>query len=180
MDENFLNTLLKSYYDLLNRVDDKNRHVEKKYPGKIACKKGCDSCCKFLTLFSVEAFSLSKSFIKLPLSTQELIFKKVEKNENACPLLIKGTCALYSNRPIICRTHGYPIYLEKGNEIQIDFCPKNFKRITSFPKDVLLSIERLNSALVAINHHFLEFIETNPPLPERIPVSEAIFLLKEE
>ncbi|WP_299981421.1 YkgJ family cysteine cluster protein [Desulfobacula sp.] len=179
MDENIIHLALKNYSALLKRVDDHIRHIEKKYPDKIVCKKGCDSCCKFLTLFPVEAFAISAAFIKLPEETRDIVVKHLKKEEDACPLLIDRTCILYPARPVICRTHGYPIYIEKDGETLVDFCPENFKGMASFPKDILLSIEQLNTTLIAVNRHFLESIETTLPSPERIPISKAIFLLDE-
>ncbi|MCD4676484.1 MAG: YkgJ family cysteine cluster protein [Desulfobacula sp.] len=179
MAQDIIHMVLKNYSDFLKRVDDHIGHIEKKYSDKILCKKGCDACCKFLTLFGVEAFAISAAFMKLPEEMQDLVTKKIEKEKDACPLLIDRACVLYSERPVICRTHGYPIYMEKDGGIFVDFCPENFKGVSSFPKDALLSIEQLNTTLTAINRHFLESIETDTPLPDRIPISKALFLLNE-
>lgn len=177
MDENSLDIVLTNYTALLERIDDHIRRVEKKYPDHIVCKKGCDACCKFLTLFPVEALSLSRAFINLPEKIQYQILHQLENMEGGCPLLIDSACALYSARPVICRTHGYPICIEKKGETCVDFCPKNFSGMTSFPQDTLLSIEHLNTTLIVINQHFLDSIDTDSPFPDRIPVSDAIFLL---
>ena len=178
VDGNSIHSALKNYNALLKRVDDHIRNLEKRYPDKIVCKKGCDSCCKFLTLFPVEALAISAAFIKLPEEMQGIVVKKLKQKEDACPILIDSACILYPARPVICRTHGYPIYMEKNGEPLVDFCPENFKGVTSFPKDALLSIEQLNTTLIAINHHFLESIGTKSPFPERIPISKAVFMLE--
>ncbi|MCP3875541.1 MAG: YkgJ family cysteine cluster protein [Desulfobacteraceae bacterium] len=175
MDDEHIHLVLNNYYTLLDRVDVHIKNLEKRYTDKITCKKGCDACCKFLTVFPVEAFAISVAFIKLKKSIQKKIEKKI-KNQGVCPLLIDQACTLYSARPVICRTHGYPIYMKKEGETFIDFCPENFKGITSFPKDALLSIDQLNTTLIAINQHFIESFETDLDLPDRIPISEAIIL----
>ncbi len=169
--------ILANYHALVKRIDLHIQQLEKKYPEDIVCKKGCDDCCKNLTLFPVEAFCLSTAFINLTNASQDKIIKKINTQNNTCPLLIKGACALYLVRPIICRTHGYPITMEKEERIQIDFCPKNFKSIVSFPKESLLSLEQLNTTLTAVNQHFLKSIETDNPLPDRISMADALFLL---
>ena len=102
---------------------------------------------------------------------------KIEKEKQACPLLIDRECVLYPARPIICRTHGYPIYMEKEGKRLVDFCPENFKGISSFPKETMLDIESLNTMLSVINRQFIESIEMDPPLLDRIPISEALFIL---
>ncbi|MBU1341623.1 MAG: YkgJ family cysteine cluster protein [Proteobacteria bacterium] len=178
MDKNSIESVLENYTALVKRVDDHLLNIEKKYADKIVCKKGCDTCCRFLTLFPVEAVSISSAFGKLPEEIQTIIVNNLKNREDACPLLINRACALYSHRPIICRTHGYPIYMEKDGEPLVDFCPKNFNGITSFPKDALLSIEQLNTTLTTINRYFLDSIETDPPFPDRIPISGALFLEK--
>ena len=87
-------------------------------------------------------------------------------------------CVLYQVRPVICRTHGYPITLEKNGQIEIDFCPKNFKGITAFQNRDLLSLEQLNKTLMAVNQHFLSSIDTGSLMPERIKLADALFLFE--
>ncbi len=176
MNENPLDIILKNYRVLLNRVDTHIAGVEKRYKNLIACKKGCDSCCRFLTLFPVEALAISQAFDKLPEKTKKKIFKQIDMHKDACPLLIENACALYQARPIICRTHGFPILMEEEGKAAVDFCPENFKGVKSFPKEALLSIEQLNATLLAVNNHFLECIETDKKLPKRVPISQALFM----
>ncbi len=177
MDQDIYFEILANYRALAKKIDTHILHLEKRYPDDIACKKGCDDCCKNLTLFPVEAFYLSTAFVKIPKPSQGQVIQKIEHQDGTCPLLIGNVCMLYDARPIICRTHGYPITMEKENKIQIDFCPKNFKEIATFPKEALLSLEQLNATLNAINQHFLESIEADGHLPDRIPMATALFLL---
>ncbi|MBU0973191.1 MAG: YkgJ family cysteine cluster protein [Proteobacteria bacterium] len=179
MNPDCLSHLLKNYFDLLSRVDAHIQKVEKNYPGMIACKKGCDSCCRPITLFPVEAVALSAAFGQLDKFSRELVLAGMEKNAGGCPLLINRQCLLYGARPIICRTHGYPIYFREKTENRVDFCPKNFKRVTFFPRDDLLDLEQLNVLLTTINKQFRVSIETPRPLADRIPVSNALGLLDE-
>lgn len=86
---------------------------------------------------------------------------------------------LYEARPIICRTHGYPLYFEKDGKTLVDFCPKNFKGVSSFPKESLFDLEQLNTLLATINKQFIESIETDVPLADRIAMSDALGLLDE-
>lgn len=169
--------VLQNYRTLLERVDAHIQKVEKLFPDQIACKKGCDSCCRFLSLFPVEALSISDAYSRLPENIKQKIAQQLEHHKEDCPLLIDHACILYPARPIICRTHGFPIFMEKDHQVSIDYCPKNFKLITSFPKETLLSIEQLNEMLIAVNQHFLSCVETDTELLDRIPVSQALFIL---
>jgi len=212
MNQTEIDLVLKNYTAFLKRIDTHIQRVGENYSDKIFCKKGCDSCCRFLSLFPVEAFALSSAFRKLDKSNQDLIQDSMIRNnlipnrmdqtnldqtklapsdltlsnvilseleKEVCPLLIDKECILYGARPIICRTHGFPIYIEKEGEGLVDFCPKNFKDVTSFSRDALLNLEQLNILLTAINTQFLESIETENPLPDRIPISQALFMIED-
>lgn len=175
-----LDLLLKNHGDLICRVDAHIKQVTDAYPGQIACHKGCDSCCRFLTLFPVEAFALSRAFFTLEEADRNIILAKIrtwEPGEETCPLLADSICLLYSARPVICRTHGFPLYMEKEGKAMVDFCPENFKDTSSLPKDALLNIDQLNTLLAAINAHFVDSFENE--LPDRIPMSHALFICRE-
>ncbi|RLB94301.1 MAG: YkgJ family cysteine cluster protein [Deltaproteobacteria bacterium] len=178
MNPKILNDGLKNYMALLKQVDLHIKQVETDYSDKIVCKKGCDSCCRFLNLFPVEAFALASAFLQTDKPNRDIIRAELKKRTTGCPLLINHQCHLYGARPIICRTHGYPLYFKKKGTALVDFCPKNFKGMTSFPKESLLDLEQLNTLLAAINKQFLESIKTKP-FADRIPMSRALLLLAE-
>lgn len=171
--------LLENYTALVRRVDDHIQRVEVQYKDNIVCRKGCDSCCRFLTLFPVEAFTVSIAFSRLPEILKEKIVQKAEASSDRCPLLIDNACTIYPSRPIICRTHGFPILVERDGEPAVDFCPENFKGIATFPGQMLLSVEQLNQTLFAVNGHFVESIDPDRELPERIPVSDALLWVED-
>lgn len=177
MSDDGFNTLLKNYTAFTQRIDQHIAALEKRYPDGITCKKGCDNCCKSLSLFQVEAFGIAAAFKKMDILVQQRITKRIKTNPDECPLLLDHACALYQARPVICRTHGYPVTIEKNNRIEIDFCPENFKGTTGFEHADLLSLEKLNTTLSTISRHFAASIETNPPLPERINIADALFLI---
>lgn len=174
---NNLQLLLKNYKILVDRVDDHIRQVDKQYSDSIVCRKGCDSCCRYLSLFPVEAFALANDFKYLTDSKKQIVINNIDDQTGNCPLLTDSQCVLYTSRPIICRTHGFPIFMKKDGEPIIDFCPKNFIGITDFPQHVLLDIEQLNATLTAINSLFIQSVDSGAGLPERISVSDAVFLL---
>ncbi|MCG8635673.1 MAG: YkgJ family cysteine cluster protein [Desulfobacterales bacterium] len=171
-----LDLLLKNYNDLLERVDTHVKMVTERYRDHIACKKGCDACCRFLNLFPVEAFALSRAFLALPETDQARILEQIEREEDKCPLLINRACLLYKARPVICRTHGFPLYLQKEEGPMVDFCPENFKGMTELPKEAMMNLDKLNTLLTAVNQHFMANVEAD--LPDRIPVSQALFLCR--
>lgn len=177
MNPDILQDLLKNYTALVDRIDCHVQQVAQDYSHAIACQKGCDSCCRFLSLFPVEAFALSMAFSCLDKSCQDLAMAALEDGNPGCPLLVQGECLLYPSRPIICRTHGFPLVFKKKDRTLVDFCPKNFTGMESFPKESLLDLDQLNTLLSAVNQHFLKSIESK--LPPRIPISRALVLFRD-
>jgi len=178
MNPDQISPFLENYQKLVQRVDRHIAAIKKAFPDQIACKKGCDLCCKFLTLFPVEALSLSLAFTRQAEDIKAKVSLKIERGKDTCPLLINRVCALYPARPIICRTHGYPLYMEKKGKIHIDFCPENFTGMALFPKEAMLDIEHLNTLLAVINRQFVGSIKADPPFLDRIPISEALLILR--
>ena len=178
MSKDIYKELLTNYTLLVNRIDDHIARLGSRYPDEIVCKKGCDACCRHLTLFPIEAFCLSSAFARLGRKKKQQVIRRINACPDGCPLLVDQACVLYQVRPVICRTHGYPITLEKNGQIEIDFCPKNFKGITAFQNRDLLSLEQLNKTLMAVNQHFLSSIDTGSHMPERIKLADALFLFE--
>jgi Fe-S-cluster containining protein len=167
---------LQNYRQLLSRIDDLCRRSEERYAGHIACRKGCDECCRHLSLFWVEGAALALALQSLPEEQRAHLRKKARDSrpDGPCPLLENGVCLLYRARPIICRTHGLPVLTGDG---QVDFCPRNFVGLAALPGDAVLDLERLNTALAGVNALFVaEIFAAHPPVKERLSIAEALLL----
>lgn len=175
MAEHVLDSLLKNYTNLVARVDEHIQRLARVHKDHIACKKGCDACCRHLSLFPVEAFALSRAFSRLDAPCRERIFGQAKQTGPACPLLVDHVCMVYKARPVICRTHGYPLYMEKQGKAMVDFCPENFKGVKKLDRADMLDLDRMNTLLIAVNTHFTACFEDE--LPERIPVDQALEFL---
>jgi len=168
---------LQNYRSLTAKVDDICRLIALKYESCLACREGCDDCCRHISIFPVEAESLAAALRELPAEESSRIRKLARAaSSEACPLLDNGRCLLYAARPIICRTHGFPI-LSAGPAGVIDFCPKNFIGVASFPAAYILDIDLLNTTLAAINSVFTASCGTAQlPGRERLTIAEALLL----
>lgn len=169
---------LANYYSLVKKVDDLCRQIESHFSDQLACKAGCSGCCRHITLAMVEAMAIVAAIRKLPANEAEAIRLKAQyaKTDEQCPLLIEDRCALYEHRPIICRTHGLPILTGDGSDRSIDFCPHNFKGLTSMPGHSVIDLDRLNILLDSVNTVFInEFFYTKPE-QERLSIAEALLL----
>jgi uncharacterized protein len=64
-------------------------------------------------------------------------------------------------------------------ERRIDFCPENFRGKSAIPSGALIDLERLNTALAAIEGLFLREIGREG-LSERITIAESLLLEDED
>ena len=170
---------LQNYLNLVARVDALCRRILLEYGETVFCREGCDCCCRHISLFPVEAVALAGALSALPARQSARIrnMARAASAAAACPLLENGRCLLYEARPIICRTHGFPLLADRGGEREIDFCPKNFTGITTFPADAILDLDLLNTTLAAINAVFIASRgDCTPPEQERISIAEALQL----
>ncbi|GFO67091.1 hypothetical protein GMLC_06700 [Geomonas limicola] len=163
---------LDNYRALRARIDEMYRSTAERFHEQIVCRPGCDSCCRHLSIFAVEAAAITRALHELPVEQAQEIRAAAAQAaaDGPCPLLKGGLCLLYQARPIICRTHGLPLLLSREGANQIDFCPENFRGLTSIPGNAVLDLERLNEALAAINALYLRSF----PGPERLTLAQAL------
>ena len=171
-----INSCLNSYRDLLARVDRRLDDVRSRYPSEIACRKGCDCGCRNLSIFPIEALSVAMAIRDLPAGAADDIRQRAcGHSQWDCPLHEKGACRLYPFRPIICRTHGFPLQTLFNGRPSIGFCRHNFKnRRSAVPHDAIIDLDGINSSLRAVNaaltglHAF--------QVPDRLSISAAVLL----
>jgi len=171
-----MENLLENYYQMLARVDALCRGIRDVLAGRITCSEGCSSCCTAITLFPAEAAALNAALEALPYARQAAIRRHVAGHAGGerCPLLEDHRCLLYDARPIICRTHGFPIIYTEGSERKVDCCPLNLgEGEQPLSGSAIIDLDRLNTLLVAVNALFLSQADANG-LPERLTIAEAL------
>ncbi|MBI4854460.1 MAG: YkgJ family cysteine cluster protein [Acidobacteria bacterium] len=175
------------YKKLLEDVDLLTGNLHKQFVKQITCHLGCTGCCyQQLSLSQVEANFISKAIKTLPPPTQEKILfaaKAIKNNTStteACPMLDNLACVIYEFRPVICRTHGFPISFkdDETEETFLDVCPLNFSEEGESVELNLtdtVDIDRLNLRLAAINYAYSrDILEDNKKFAERVQMSEII------
>ncbi|HAD04042.1 MAG: hypothetical protein A2091_13235 [Desulfuromonadales bacterium GWD2_61_12] len=170
---------LANYQALVARVDALCRQIGADWGEQIVCRQGCDSCCRHLTLFPVEAAALAAALHQLPEATVAALQQRARSAtiDDPCPLLVAGSCQLYAARPLICRTHGLPLLIKGTDGPRVDYCAQNFAGVASLPAAAVIDLERLNSALVAINQLYLRDSQGDAmPASERIAIAAALLL----
>jgi uncharacterized protein len=169
---------LGNYRNLVAKVDEHLSRISIEYGDLISCRKGCDGCCRHISLFPVEAVAMAASLREFSPAKSAHIRKLARTAcAGACPLLENGSCLLYAYRPIICRTHGFPLLTDREGEKSLDFCPKNFKDVASFSASAVMNLDLLNTTLASINALFIASCDIYPCLPKnRLSVADALLL----
>ena len=170
---------LQNYRTLVERLDALGQRIEAEFRAQIACRRGCDACCRHLSLFWVEGVALAQALDAQAESAADRIRERARRatTDGPCPLLEAGACLLYAARPIICRTHGLPILAGEGEARRIDYCPENFRTIDTLPAGAVIDLDRLNTTLAAINSLFVsEVFHGQAPGQERLTIAEALLL----
>lgn len=169
---------LLNYDHLIAKVDALCARIRQNYGRHMACHKGCAGCCRHISIFPVEAAALARALHHLPREKAAMITAKARTTPttDACPLLEDDLCLLYRNRPIICRTHGFPMLVVRSGRQSVDFCPLNFTDTTSLPGDAIISLEPLNAALTTINRLFTAEAAASDRADRRFSIAEAILL----
>ena len=103
----WLSPLLDAYAIADTGVAVAIRHTEKKQKMKLACGKGCGSCCvhqKDLPLYPHEIVGIYwYASEKLSGPVREQLKNRLAAAASGCPFLIDNSCAIHPVRPIGCR-----------------------------------------------------------------------------
>jgi hypothetical protein len=171
-----LHAALAPYRALRDQVDQLCGRIVTEFAGQIRCRAGCAACCILQGVLPVEAASLALAWRDLPeASAAKLRGQLVDASAGErCPLLDGDHCSLYTARPIICRTHGLPLLIEEAAGMRVDRCPLNFTGLTTLPGAAIIHLERLNSALVVANRHYLATCFPYAEPAERIPLRQLM------
>ena len=146
------------YLALRDEVDKLCSNLYSVHSESMLCKSGCDDCCMNFGILSIEF-----SYILSVLKAEKHKFKRVNDSQT-CPFLIDHQCSIYIHRPLICRTHGYPILQMGESELELTFCHLNFKEVEDsyFQESDCFGQDLYNSKLYMLNQEFVE--NTSSPL----------------
>lgn len=136
------------------------------------CRPGCSSCCQRFSVLAIEAACLARAISTLSPETRERILRQAEEEQEHCPCLLDGLCAIYQARPIICRTHGLALahINEELEAIEVSACPINFGDDFAFGQEQLLFMDPNNEELRTVNLAYCRLRGLQPD--QRIPIRE--------
>lgn len=175
--ETHLHKCLIPYRDLLTTIDQRLDCIRRRYSAQIACHKGCNCGCRNLSIFPIESLSLARAMQDLPAGTAARIRKRAANASVwECPLLEDRACKLYAFRPVICRTHGFPLQTIYNQQLSIGHCRHNFKNMASIPDDAVIDLDRINGALRTINASAVSEMTHVLQLQDRLTIAESLLL----
>ncbi|WP_437637275.1 YkgJ family cysteine cluster protein [Sorangium sp. So ce854] len=145
--------------ELFAKVDVFFARASARHGARMACHTGCSDCCRRrFSVTSIEADALREAVAALPEADRSaLAARALAGDPGVCPALDgEGRCAVYTARPLICRTHGLPIrFAPPGGRALpvVDACPKNFvgEDLPSIEASSILDQTTLSTVLAALD-----------------------------
>jgi len=104
----WLPPLIEAYY-IVDKGIAEAIHKEEKKKRKIACGKGCSSCCRThqtIPVYPLELVGISWYAIEKIKGVERELLKdqlRAHRGNDPCPFLLKGSCLVHPVRPISCR-----------------------------------------------------------------------------
>lgn len=159
---------LRNLRALRHKVDHHAQRVMSSRSESFACRAGCDACCQTeRSVSDVEFAALEQALAELDPGTRGRL---AIQDTEACSLLLDGRCAVYDQRPVICRSHGLPLVMDG----QLDVCPLNFEGedLAELPHADVLSIDTVTAILITLNQLYCQ--ETGGDAGRRREVGELL------
>lgn len=152
------------YRSLVTNIESYESKLSEKYGGYINCRKGCSSCCILESIFPIEAYIIAASLA----DNYDPELALFPETPGKCVFLDDSCCSIYPLRPVICRTHGYPVFVDG----KADFCPENFQDLSAIGSEYVIDLDNLNNMLASINIIFRGEVKDKFFLQERISLKE--------
>jgi Fe-S-cluster containining protein len=156
--ESLLTRLFSQYRELCNYCDNLFAATNAYAPDAISCREGCCECCELETVNALEASILSLAAQRSIGEHHRSPMPRIDR----CILLENGLCSLYSQRPIICRTHGLAFKRFEGSACSIHHCPCNFRLYSSeelLASPHIIDEETISANLARLNIAFCRIID---------------------
>jgi hypothetical protein len=145
------------------KIDAFTARVAARYPGELACRAGCDDCCKrALTVTAIEAAAVSAAVRGADAAVRARLAERAQHPlpSRCVALEDDGRCAVYGARPVVCRSHGLALRFEEPTADParrslpiIDACHKNFtsRAPATLDPDCILDQTTLSTLVAALD-----------------------------
>jgi uncharacterized protein len=142
------------YKELVKKIDGNTAKLEKIHHNHMMCKNGCDLCCIDFSIFPVEYYSILNELKKKNINPEP----QQNQVDETCVFLKNHSCTIYEHRPIMCRTHGFPLlYANDDGDYELSVCELNFTDFDfeDFTMKNTLQQDKFNSMLFVLNRQFI-------------------------
>jgi uncharacterized protein len=169
-------TGMSSEYDaLVAKVAAFTEQTAARRAADLQCKRGCDACCRVsLSVGPLEAAAVQAGLALLPAARRAqvrerglsaLAREQAGDHEPRCAMLDDdGGCAIYAQRPLVCRTQGHALRYPDGliplesvraraGQGDVTWCPLNYRGEPPRPEDVL-EAERVDQLLALVQQRY--------------------------
>lgn len=164
----------RDYFNIRNEIDSSSEQLAEKHSKHMECKAGCDLCCMDYSIFPVEFYSILNQLKKNSIKPEI----KTSGSKEECIFLFNHRCTMYTERPVICRTHGLPLlYMNDNSEWELSACELNFTtfNMEQFDEKNTFPQDTFNSKLFMLNKEFIKkFMEVKYNEFDLIPVKNLI------
>ncbi len=154
-------TALSEYRAFLEKVDAKFGEIQQRNHQQMSCGRGCHQCClPNLTVFAVERENirnLLESDPALVEKLRKLAADNPHQNSRCQFLEANGSCGVYKVRPLVCRSHGAPLYFKEGTQARLDVCELNFSgtsNLNELMNNDFINLDLINQTLGLLNQKF--------------------------
>jgi hypothetical protein len=165
-----LQAILGNYGKLCGYCDSFFLSVQNRFAGELKCKKGCSACCELHSVCGLEAHTVAACLAKKSAPRPQ-----PRKNRSRCALCMNEECIAYPARPVICRTHGVPMLLDKGKTVASS-CTLNFagRDLAAFPRSHVLDTTAVTGNLIRLNMAFCMAIGRRELASERFTMAAVL------
>jgi Fe-S-cluster containining protein len=168
---NAMEKYIEEYLALRAEIDGHCSRLWQIHKNQMQCKSGCSMCCQSFRILPVEYYVIQNLLISAEIPS----FVSRGKDKKKCRFLINDACTIYENRPLMCRTHGFPLVRinEEADAYEVSFCELNFKgfNLNKFTEKNVFEEDKMNSQLFLLNKRFVDEI-----FPEKYEPVELIEL----
>jgi len=170
------------YRQLILKVNDTVAKLEGLQRDHLQCLSGCSDCCGHsLTFFPIEIAHIADFIADSPADRQQAIFDHLSAysqtdQTSPCPMLVNGRCLVYEARPLLCRTHGLMLLIQREDSTAAieRSCNLNFLDMDLGAVDASQAINQslLSTILFQVNGLFCQAVGIN--LDERMSLLQVV------
>lgn len=144
---------INDYFQLINEIEHITEKLSNIHSQHIKCCKTCSSCCEKFMVLPVEKYIIENQISKAN-------FEIADSNSTSCKYLINNICSIYNFRPVMCRTHGFPLLYFNSDMQTYEFssCDMNFIdfELENLTEDICILMDEINTRLYSLNQKFIE------------------------